>query len=289
VALTGDGGDEVFAGYHRHLLMRKLRKLVEVPAGLRRALARTIQGVPVGRWDDTFARLDPIIPRIARHRIVGEKLHKLAGILEQADERRMFAAIASQWNDRKDLLLAGEDVATRLDRPDEWPEATYLEQIVYLDTMTYLPDDILVKVDRATMANSLESRIPYLDHELIERIWRMPMRMRMRGNTGKWALRKILSQYLPDELVDRPKAGFGVPLDAWLRGGLREWAEHLLDARRLREQGLFDERVLRDVWDIHLRGNMNLHHRLWNVLVFQAWLDCNKMSSFLAVESMSRN
>lgn len=272
VALTGDGGDEVFAGYHRHLLMRKLRKLVEVPMGLRRAVAKQIKRVPVTTWDDVFTRLDPVLPRIARHRIAGEKLHKLAGILDQPDERKMFAAIASHWNDRSELVVGGEDPSTRLDRSDEWPEVSYLEQIVYLDTVTYLPDDILVKVDRATMATSLESRIPYLDHELIEHVWRMPMRMRMRANTGKWVLRKILSQYVPDKLVERPKAGFGIPLENWLRGGLRDWAEHLLDPQRLREQGFFDERVIRRAWETHLAGKINLHHRLWNVLIFQAWL-----------------
>jgi asparagine synthase (glutamine-hydrolysing) len=154
-----------------------------------------------------------------------------------------------------------------------------LEQIVYLDTVTYLPDDILVKVDRATMATSLESRIPFLDHELMERVWRMPMRMRMRGSTGKWVLRKILSQYVPDRLVERPKAGFGIPLENWLRGGLRDWVEHLLDPRRLREEGFFDEKVVQRVWSTHLEGKVNLQHRLWNVLVFQAWLEHRKVSS----------
>jgi asparagine synthase (glutamine-hydrolysing) len=280
VALTGDGGDEVFAGYHRHLLMRKLRKLVEVPRGLRGVVANGIKNVPVTRWDDLFTRLDPVLPRIARHRIAGEKLHKLAGILDQPDERKMFAAIASHWNDRSQLVLgSGGELPSRLDEDSEWPDGSYLEQIVYLDTVTYLPDDILVKVDRATMGTSLESRIPFLDHELIERVWRMPMRMRMRGNTGKWLLRKILSQYVPDQLVERPKAGFGVPLDSWLRGGLREWAEYLLDPKRLREEGFFDESLVRRAWKTHLGGKINLQGRIWNVLVFQAWLESQKVSA----------
>lgn len=279
VALTGDGGDEVFAGYHRHLLMRKLRNLVEVPMGLRRIVAAGIKKVPVSRWDDVFARLDPVLPRIARHRVAGDKLHKLAGIFEQTDERKMFAAIASHWNNRRELVIEGEDLPTRLDRASEWPDVSYLQQIVYLDTVTYLPDDILVKVDRATMATSLESRIPFLDHELIERVWRMPMRMRMRGNTGKWVLRKILSQYVPDRLVERPKAGFGIPLENWLRGGLRDWVEHLLDPQRLREEGFFDENLVRRVWATHLEGKVNLQHRLWNVLAFQAWLEHRKVAS----------
>jgi asparagine synthase (glutamine-hydrolysing) len=288
VALTGDGGDEVFAGYHRHLLMRKLRKLVEVPKGLRRIVANGIKGVPVTKWDEVFTQLDPVLPRIARHRIAGEKLHKLAGILDQPDERKMFAAIASHWNDRSQLVLGSErELPSRLDEDSEWPRVSYLEQIVYLDTVTYLPDDILVKVDRATMATSLESRIPFLDHELIERVWRMPMRMRMRGSTGKWVLRKILSQYVPDKLVERPKAGFGVPLDSWLRGGLRDWAEYLLDPKRLREEGFFDESLVRRAWKTHLGGKINLQGRIWNVLVFQAWLEGQKVSATASPATMT--
>jgi asparagine synthase (glutamine-hydrolysing) len=288
VALTGDGGDEVFAGYHRHLLMRMLRKLVDVPMGLRRGVASAIKKVPVTTWDNLFTCLNPALPRIARQRIAGEKLHKLAGIFDQPDERKMFAAIASHWNNRRELVIGDENLPTRLDRAAEWPDVSYLEQIVYLDTITYLPDDILVKVDRATMATSLESRTPFLDHKLIERVWRMPMRMRVRGNRSKWILRKILSQYVPDTLVDRPKTGFGVPLDSWLRRDLRDWAENLLDPRRLREQGIFDEPLVRRAWESHLGGKVNLQHLLWNVLVFEAWFEHKQTTSAAPVSLPTR-
>jgi asparagine synthase (glutamine-hydrolysing) len=273
VVLTGDGGDEVFMGYPRHLLMKRLQRMRQIPGSLRSLFAGAIKTLPAAMWDTILDGVTPLLPRVAHERFTGEKLHKFAKIIQQPDERRMLATIASHWDDRRKLLRGIEEPLSRLDVDSEWPRATYLEQIVFLDTITYLPDDILVKVDRATMANSLEGRIPFLDHTLVERVWQMPTRIRMRGDTGKWVLRQILSKYVPSELFDRPKVGFALPLDSWLRGGLRDWAEHLLDPRRLRDEGYLDADLVQSTWKAHLEGRLNLQHRLWNVLVLQAWLE----------------
>ena len=147
------------------------------------------------------------------------------------------------------------------------------QQMMVLDFLTYLPDDILVKVDRAAMASSLETRIPFLDHNLIEYVWRIPHSLKFKKGEGKWILKKILNKYVPKHLTDRPKMGFGIPIGAWLRGPLRDWAENLLDQKRLQQEGYFNSKLIRDKWTEHLSYKRDWQYDLWNVLMFQAWID----------------
>jgi asparagine synthase (glutamine-hydrolysing) len=249
VALTGDAGDEVFAGYPRQQLIARMRRLLAIPSPLRRALGGALSLAP-----DRMRRF-----------------HKLGAVVKQPNARAMFAALASHWPQGSNPVLAVDKSSTVLDLDSHWPSAPYLEQIIYLDSVTYLPDDILVKVDRAAMANSLETRVPFLDHELMEFVWNLPLRMRVRGNIGKWVLKQILSEYVSRDLFERPKSGFSIPLGEWLRGDLRDWAEDLLSERRLREDGYFDAHRVRSAWHAHLSG-ADLEHKLWNILAFQAWL-----------------
>ena len=269
VALSGDGGDELFAGYNRYFLGAKLwRAMGPVPAGLRGAVAGLIRAVPPGRWDALFGRV-PGMPKRA-----GDKLHKLAGILGAADADALYRRLVSQWPEPEDLVLGGREPHGLL-----WDEGVgkavpdFVERMQYMDAATYLPDDILAKLDRASMAVALEARVPLLDHRVVEFALARPSALRIRHGQGKWALRQVLHRYVPPALVERPKMGFGVPIDAWLRGPLRDWAESLLDERRLRHEGYFDPAPIRQLWQQHLAGTVNGQYALWDVLMFQQWLE----------------
>jgi asparagine synthase (glutamine-hydrolysing) len=274
VSLTGDGGDEVFGGYNRHTWGGALwRKLKPFPLPLRRLGATAILALSPQSWDALFRSINPILPSAWRHRVPGSKVHKIASVMGSSGAYDMYYRFASHWTDPKRLLSGvGEplSILTNGHQP-RLPSAT--EQMMYLDTMTYLPDDILVKVDRATMAVSLEGRIPLLDHRVVEFAWRLPLSMRVRGHEGKWILRQVLSRYVPRELVERPKFGFGVPLASWLRGPLREWGEELLGEARLRREGFFDPKLIRGAWQEHLSGRRDWQFHLWDILMFQAWLE----------------
>jgi asparagine synthase (glutamine-hydrolysing) len=181
--------------------------------------------------------------------------------------------MASRWAEPTMLVQgAGLEPPTALTDLARWPDLKdFVHVIMALDTVTYLPDDILTKVDRASMAVSLEARAPLLDHRVVEFAWRMPLSMKVKGKQGKWILRRVLDRYLPRELVDRPKHGFGVPVADWLRGPLREWAEALLDERRLRNEGFLHPQPIRAKWVEHLSGRRNYGYNIWDILMFQAW------------------
>jgi asparagine synthase (glutamine-hydrolysing) len=274
VSLSGDGGDELFGGYQRYLSGRMIwRGLGWLPVALRRGLAGAIRLIPPSGWDALLRPLPAALPGGLRLAPAGDKLHKLAEIVAAESPDALYAGLVSQWTHASAAVLAAREPSTSLTDPAcraVLPDFTH--RMMYMDSVSYLPDDILVKVDRAGMAVSLETRMPLLDHRVVEFAWRLPPAMKMRGRTGKWALRQVLHRHVPRELVERPKMGFAVPLDAWLRGPLRGWAEELLSESRLRTEGFFDVARIREKWSEHLHGRRNWQQGLWSVLMFQAWL-----------------
>ncbi|MGH8991759.1 MAG: asparagine synthetase B family protein, partial [Acidimicrobiia bacterium] len=273
VALSGDGGDELFLGYGRYAWVRRLWRLRRgLPAPARRGLAGMLLARPAEGWDCLTRRVPPALARRLPAARTGERLHKLAGLLETDDPLEIFLGAMTHWRER--LVPGVTAVGSRLSDPGERPDLPdLLDQMAYLDLVTYLPDDILAKVDRATMAVSLESRIPLLDPDVVELASRIPASVKRRGGTAKWPLRQVLERYVPPELFDRPKMGFAVPVGAWLRGPLRDWAETLLAERRLRDEGYLDPAPVRRAWSDHLEGRGTTHHLLWDVLMFQSWLE----------------
>ena len=275
VSLSGDGGDELFAGYNRYFWGRSIwKKLGWMPQSLRAAAAAVLTAVPPRRWDRVFSAAGPLLPSAIKQPTPGDKIHKLAEVLAVESPEAMYRGLASHWKDPAAVLVGASEPPTVLTDPSQWPSLPdFTQRMMYLDTVTYLPDDILVKVDRASMGVSLEARIPFLDHRVVEFAWRLPLSTKVRDGQGKWLLRQVLYRYVPKELIERPKTGFGLPIDAWLRGPLRDWAEDLLDEKRLSEGGFFDPLPVCEKWKEHLSGTRNWQHYLWDVLMFQAWLD----------------
>ena len=219
-----------------------------------------------------------MLPTGARQYAPGTKLHKLAGVLTSERPSDAYVGLVSQWERPDEVVLGAREPRTVATDVSSWPSlADDTQAMILADTLTVLPDDMLVKVDRASMAVGLEVRAPLLDHRLVELAWTLPPAMKIRGGRGKWLLRQVADRYVPRELLDRPKLGFDPPLDAWLRGPLRAWAEDLLDARRLADQGLFSVPAVRQVWDEHLEGRRNHGYALWTVLMVQQWLDAHEV------------
>jgi len=268
VALSGDGGDELFAGYNRYVQgHRAARALWRLPVPLSGAASQAISLLSPRQWDNVLG----VLPARARPRQAGDKLHKLAAVLG-ADASDYYRVLVSPWADAWRLVEGAR-------RPEPAPFAADIRSrfrdglawMQYADTVTYLPDDILTKVDRASMAVSLEARLPLLDHRVVEFAWRLPDALKIRGGQGKWLLRRLLDKYVPKTLVERPKMGFGVPIDAWLRGPLKGWADDLLDPAAMVQAGFLDPMPIQVKWDEHLSGRRNWQHFLWNVLMFEAW------------------
>ncbi len=275
VSMSGDGGDEIFGGYNRHTWGGPLwQKLEPLPLPLRKLGSASLTALSPDTWDSLFRAFHPILPTTWRQRVPGYKLHKLASVMGSADADEMYDRFASHWASPQELLLSAAMPPVLNSSNGHGPHLpSPTEQMMYRDAVTYLPDDILVKVDRATMAVSLEGRIPLLDHRVAEFAWRLPLSMKVRGKEGKWILRQVLYRYVPRELVERPKFGFGIPLDSWLRGPLRDWAESLLDESRLRDEGFFNLVPIRRAWQEHISGKRRWEFHLWDVLMFEAWLE----------------
>lgn len=273
VSLSGDGGDEIFGGYNRHLWCRPLEQMMaHVPWPARRALAAVIHRARPAQWQLLYRISTAFTAERGKQRLSGQKLHKLADALMSRDIETAYRHLVSHWAEPTEIVMGSEEPPILHGNAESWlrmPSAT--EQIILLDSLTYLPDDILTKLDRATMAVSLEARVPFLDHRIAEFVWRLPLAMRIKDRKGKRILRHVLYRYVPARLVDRAKTGFGIPLESWLRGPLREWAEELLAERTLREQEFFSPRPIRRMWSEFLRGKGAFHLHLWDVLMFQAW------------------
>jgi asparagine synthase (glutamine-hydrolysing) len=271
VSLSGDAGDELFCGYNRYQMTNTLwQKLSFVPAPLRALAAKGITALSPAEWDS----LAGIIPGAGRHANLGDKLHKGAGVLVSATVDELYLGIVSHLSNPADWVIDGLEPPTHLTglRP-AMEGLNAVERMMALDTISYLPDDILVKVDRAGMGVSLEGRVPFLDHRIVEFAWSLPLEYKLREGQTKWPLRQVLYRHVPRELIDRPKMGFGVPLHDWLRGALRDWAEDLLSEERLQREGYFHPAPIRQMWAEHLSGRRNWMARLWSVLMFQAWLE----------------
>ena len=275
VSLSGDAGDELFCGYNRYLLGDRLwRHLSRLPLGLRRVIAQALTSLSPRAWNTLGKPLQCALP--ARHRLanLGAKIHKGAGVLESGSPAELYRSLVSFWAGHDALVLDAREPDTVLTDVTRQPlVGSEVEHMMALDMLSYLPDDILAKVDRAAMGVSLETRVPFLDHRIVEFAWRLPLEYKLRDGVGKWALRQVLYKHVPKKLIERPKMGFSVPVDVWLRGPLRDWAEHLLDESRLRQGGYFNPGPVRQKWAEHSSGKLNWQHHLWIVLMFQAWLE----------------
>jgi asparagine synthase (glutamine-hydrolysing) len=271
VSLSGDGGDELFGGYNRHVWARRVwGRMSRVPAPLRRAAGAAVRTVSPAAWD----RIWRVMPTRLQFAQPGDKLHKLAGLSAARDGRAAYAWLVALHRG-KEFLVEGVQKHSGLCLPEIWgtPGRELADDMMLADALAYLPDDVLTKVDRATMAVSLESRAPMLDHRVVEFAFSLPLDMKIRGRDSKWLLRQLLHRHVPKALIDRPKMGFGVPIDTWLRGELKPWAEALLEPDRLRRDGYIRPQPVTKAWTEHQSGQFNHQHFLWNVLMFQAWLE----------------
>lgn len=273
VSLSGDAGDELFAGYNRYVLAQNLwGKVSRIPLRVRSLAAAGIRGISPAGWDKLLGPLISFLRAPLHQANIGDKLHKGAGVLGTRTIDELYLGLVSHW-EPSGLVIGGNEPETYLrGNPLRLAELDDAQRMMAMDAVTYLPDDILCKVDRAAMAVSLETRVPFLDHRVVEFAWSIPHAMKMRGGIGKWILRQVLYRYVPSGLIERPKMGFGVPIGHWLRGPLKDWAEALLDEGRLRREGYFNPAVIRKCWAEHLHGKRNWEHHLWGVLMFQAWL-----------------
>jgi len=271
VALSGDGGDELFGGYNRYFIAaRNWPRIKRVPRVLRQGFASAVQAVSADTWESVTELYRAWVPSGRQVRNPGEKLAKIATALGSEHEEALFHSLLS-GGPLLDLMANPADGAAVV-MPQLHAASSLPLKMMLSDAVSYLPDDILVKVDRASMAVALEMRVPMLDHRVFEYAWRLPLHLKIRGGRGKWILRQLLQRYLPAELVERPKMGFAVPLNGWLRGELREWASDLLDPTRLRREGYFDAAAVHRLWTEQIAGKRRWEFVLWRVLMFQAWL-----------------
>ncbi len=275
VALSGDGGDELFGGYTRYALAEAAwASLNRVPRPLVRAAGTLASMVAPHKIDYAADYFRPLLPKRWRYKQFGNKVHKLAEIGRSQDPTAVYRSLISMWMRPSQVVIGAGDIDQLAELPPAIADIeNFTERMMMIDLISYLPDDILAKVDRASMGESLEVRVPFLDHRIIEHAWRIPLDLKVRNGEGKWLLKQVLYRYVPQEIIDRPKMGFAVPIDQWLRGPLRDWAENLLDRDRLTAEGFFHASEVRQKWDQHLGGACDWAALLWPVLMFQSWYD----------------
>lgn len=261
VVLSGDGGDELFAGYNRHRIASQMQNIYRfLPLAFRRVIGNSLKLKSEDFWDKIIP--SSILPQ------AGDKFYKFSNILEAKDAKELYEILLSQRKTSKNINL--ESTTVNIFHP-ETQFSSFMDSIQYWDLTKYLPDDILTKVDRASMAVGLEARVPLLDHRLVSFSWGLPVNMKIRRSTTKWILREVLYRYVPKNLIERPKMGFGLPLGKWLKGPLKAWAEELLSEDRLKDSEFFDAKQVRQIWNEHLKGQKNYQHQLWSILMFEAW------------------
>lgn len=277
VSLSGDGGDELFVGYNRYLWADKIwRKMRVMPHPFKFRIARFISTFSPDTWDSLFRKMEFLLPTRFKQTLYGDKLYKLSEILTGKSPDEIYNRLISHWKDPEKLVIGSKEPKMILDDQSiKGVIPKFKDRMMFFDLLTYLPDDILTKVDRASMAVSLEARVPLLDHKVVEFSKKIPLKYKIRNGESKWILRQILYKYVPRALIDRPKMGFGVPIDSWLRGPLKDWAEELLSENRLKKEGILNPEPIRQKWREHLSGKRNWQHHLWDVLMFEAWMEKN--------------
>jgi asparagine synthase (glutamine-hydrolysing) len=277
VSLSGDAADELFGGYNRYALTHSLwNKISKLPLSIRIFFSKSLVLIKPKTYN-LVIKILTFGKGVLNQANIGDKIHKAMNILSSKSHMELYDRLISLWPDSSSIVigshsfdLISENTQHQLMNFDN------ISKMMAIDLITYLPDDILCKVDRAAMSVSLETRVPFLDHRIMEYAWKLPLNFKIYQKKTKWVLREVLHKYVPPKLVERPKMGFGVPLDAWLRGELRPWAENLLSENRLLEEGFFDPKPIRKKWEEHLSGRRNWQHQLWVILIFQSWLEQNK-------------
>jgi asparagine synthase (glutamine-hydrolysing) len=270
VSLSGDGGDELFAGYNRYFMTNKLwPKLQLIPLVIRKYVSLTILLISPNKWNFIKKILFFLPKKIKNIKNLGDKIHKIANLLTASSQIQLYDKFISHWSLEDHVVIGNTNF--EIEKYEQFNKLSDIERMMAIDTLTYLPDDILVKVDRAAMYNSLETRVPFLDRRIIEYAWKIPLKIKLNKNSSKDILKKILYNYVPKNLIDRPKMGFGVPIDNWLRGPLKNWAEDLLNEDEIRNDGLLNYAIIKKKWDEHICGKRNWQYHIWDVLMFQTW------------------
>ncbi|MBF0198851.1 MAG: asparagine synthase (glutamine-hydrolyzing) [Planctomycetes bacterium] len=277
VSLSGDGGDELFGGYTRYLYAQSVWKaLSRIPSPLKKMGSSFLSSVPQSIWDNSSGILNKLLPKGGGISHLGDKAQLLSRLCSCSSPKDLYLSIASLYHQPQSLLLEGEEYPSAILDKEPWSlPSSFTEQMMLIDLLTYLPGDILTKVDRASMGLSLEARVPLLDHRLVDFAWSLPLEFKCTQGQGKRILRDILAKHIPRRLIDRPKMGFSIPLAQWLRGPLREWCEELFSEKSLQDSGVWNSAEVRKLWAEHLSAKKNHQYILWNIVVFQQWLKAN--------------